>query len=133
MSNYFDVLLVLILQNLESRISNSERRSLLDFGLDILPHTSVSTKLEDHYRKLFTMWVSSINLLNEDELDNSTPIVFENQYDSEFLISSKWFRGSYYIWHKNSLCYPDSFKLKTYNLDESGMLVSELAPEDIME
>jgi hypothetical protein len=110
---FYDVLFILILQNLEyASPSNSERKELMGLATDILPDAKcISQKLEDYYTNMFNTYINAIDLL---EPEDDTLVKIDLKYPSSYLTSSNWYNEKYYNTHKNSLCHPNSIQLKTY-------------------
>jgi hypothetical protein len=125
--NAFDALLILILQNLESKIESVEEKSgLLQLGIEILPHTAaLSKELENHYSEKFELCLGSLKLLNED--DDARVVKVHSKYDSEYLLDRSWFDYKSYNFYKEAFCVPGTIKLNAYNevMIEAETLSSE--------
>lgn len=126
--NAFDALVILILQNIESKIESvAEKAELLQFGLDILPYVqALSKELVGHYSEKFEICLGALNLLNED--DDARSVRVHTKYDFEYLKERPWFSEKTFEFYKNSFCYPETTRLHTY--EEVIILAEQLSSQE---
>lgn len=124
--NFFDCVFMIVLMNLENRISDiATKVSLVQLGLDVLPNTkAILKKTENGYTNTLETALHSLNLLEPNEDASSVKMRFSTS--SSDLWSLPWFDQEYFDSCKRIVCCEGTLILYTTDFSEIQELQEQL-------